>query len=267
MDELKIALIQPDIIPEETGKNLSAFGDIISSQIKVQPDILFLPEMFNSGFSKNLTGTAEEMDGPSIKFISKIAVQLNCPVMATLVIKEEGLLFNRQVTVFPDKKVKYSDKRHLFRLSEEYKVMRRGNQKSIVEVNTWKISPLICFDLRFPVWSKNSFQDGKYEYDLLVYLSNWPASRTNTWRSLLVARAIENLSYVVGVNRIGVDGFGTEHTGNSMVINPKGEILWEAEAGESVVKEICLSKRELVKIREEVPFGPDWDNFIILSGK
>ncbi len=263
MDELKIALIQSDIYWEDPEKNLASFSEIIARQVHSPVDIIFLPEMFNTGFSINHAKCAEEMNGISIQFLKEMARQRNCRMMTSLLIKEENIWVNRQVTVTPDGLCHYSDKRHLFRLSEEYKFLHPGKNKIIEDIQRWNVLPLICYDLRFPVWSKNTCSAGKYEYDLLVYISNWPSIRSNIWKSLLVARAIENLSYVVGVNRIGCDGFGAEHTGDSMVIGPQGKILLAAEPGRSVVCEITLSMTELLKIRESNPFGQDWDQFNI----
>lgn len=263
MDELKIALIQTNLFWEETNKNLASFSEIITNQVRDAVDIIFLPEMFNTGFTINVEKCAEEMDGPSMKFLQKMAHQKNCRIMTSLLVKEDGFFTNRQVTVAPDGSCISADKRHLFRLSEEYKVLRQGKKKNIVNIRGWNILPLICFDLRFPVWSKNTFHEGKYEYDLLVYISNWPASRTDVWQSLLVARAIENLSYVVGVNRIGADGFGADHTGDSMIVDPKGRVVFSAEPGKPGVSEVKLPMAKLQKIREQYPFGEDWDQFTI----
>jgi omega-amidase len=263
MEELKIALIQSDLYWEDPKKNIESFSKIIDTQIHFPVDIIFLPEMFTTGFSINLANSAEEMNGPSIHFLQETAQKRNCRIITSLFIREEKKLVNRLVIVSPDGSYHYSDKRHLFRLSEEYKVLTPGKKKIIENIQGWNVFPLICYDLRFPVWSKNTFNDEKYEYDVLVYISNWPTSRSDVWKSLLIARAIENLSYVVGVNRIGRDGFGTAHTGDSMVINPKGEILFSAEPNHPAVAEISLSMSELRKIRETYPFGQDWDHFTI----
>ena len=263
MEELKIALVQSDLYPEDPEKNLASFSEIIAREIHFPVDIIFLPEMFNTGFSINPSKCAEEMNGASVQFLKETARRRNCRIMTSLLIYEEESYVNRQVLLFPDGSCHYSDKRHLFRLSDEYKLLRQGKNKIIENIQGWNILPLICYDLRFPVWSKNTCKEGKYEYDLLVYISNWPSSRSNVWKSLLVARAIENLSYVVGVNRIGRDGFGADHTGDSMVIDPKGEILMIAEPGRPAVCEITLSLKELRKVRELYPFGPDWDQFSI----
>jgi omega-amidase len=263
MDELKIALIQSDISWEETEKNLAMYAEKIATKVSFPVDIIFLPEMFNTAFSINPAKCAEEMDGISIRFLKETARVRRCTLITSLLIREEQNYINRQVTVSPDDSVQYSDKRHLFRLSEEFKIFKGGKTRKIVGVAGWNILPLVCFDLRFPVWSKNTYKDGNYGYDLLVYLSNWPASRSFVWKSLLVARAIENLSYVIGVNRVGNDGFGTKHSGDSMVVDPSGRILTSAEPWAETVCEISLSKRDLLKFRETYPFGGDWDQFSV----
>ena len=162
----------------------------------------------------------------------------------------------------PDGTFQTYDKRHLFRLSDEYKVMQAGNRKIIGRIKDWNFLPLVCYDLRFPVWSKNTFRKGKHEYDFLVYPSNWPQSRAHVWKSLLIARAIENQAYVIGVNRIGTDGFGTRHGGNSLVVDPKGNILAEAGEKEEILR-ATLSLEELVLFRESFKIGLDWDQFTI----
>ena len=263
MDELKIALIQSDIGWEDPGKNLAMFSGIIATQVHDPVDLIFLPEMFNTGFTANPAKCAEKMDGPSVRFLQEVAKLRNCTMMTSILIQDGKTFTNRQVTVTPDGICHYSDKRHLFRLSEEFYHLRQGKKKVIENVQGWNILPLICYDLRFPVWSKNTYTEGKYTYDLLVYLSTWPASRSEVWKSLLVARAIENLSFVVGVNRIGSDGFGTDHSGDSMVINPKGQVIVAAKPGEERVDEVTLTMKELLKTRESFPFGQDWDQFTI----
>ena len=195
MEELKIALVQSDLSWEDPEKNIASFSEIIAKQIHFPVDIIFLPEMFNTGFSINHSKWAEEMNGPSVQFLQETAHERKCRIITSLFIHEGENLFNRLVIVSPDGSCHYSDKRHLFRLSEEYKFLNPGKNKIIEDIQGWNVFPLICYDLRFPVWSKNTFCDGKYEYDLLVYISNWPSSRSDIWKSLLVARAIENLSY------------------------------------------------------------------------
>jgi predicted amidohydrolase len=231
-------------------------------KISEPADLILFPEMFSTGFTTNTGTCAESMEGPSLTFLKEVALSTGSLVMGSILIREDQGYYNRLVSVFPDATCQTYDKRHLFRLSEEYKVMNPGDRKIIVGHKGWNILPLVCYDLRFPVWSKNKFRDGEYEYDLLVYPSNWPRSRRHAWKSLLMARAIENQAYVIGVNRIGPDGYGTPHAGDSLVIDPKGNILAEAGEEETILK-ATISLEELNLFRESFKIGLDWDRFII----
>jgi predicted amidohydrolase len=218
--------------------------------------------MFSTGFTINTKKCAGTMDGPSMHFLRETAGTKDCMVVGSLLIGEETDFYNRLVCMSPDGTFQTYDKRHLFRLSEEYKVMRGGNKKIIVRKGDWHFLPLVCYDLRFPVWSKNSYRNGKHEYDFLVYPSNWPLSRAHIWKSLLIARAIENQAYVIGVNRIGPDGYGTRHAGNSLVVDPQGMIVAEAGDKEEILQ-ATLSMEELSLFRESFKIGLDWDRFTI----
>jgi omega-amidase len=261
--DLNIVLLQSDIFWEDAGKNLAHFSDLIN-EIREPVDLVVLPEMFNTGFTTNTSRCAEIMDGPSMHFIKETAGKMNSTIIGSLLIVEGSGFYNRLVCMFSDGTFLTYDKRHLFRLSEEYKVMRSGSSKIIVQKDDWHFLPLVCYDLRFPVWSRNSYRNGKYEYDFLVYPSNWPQSRANVWKSLLIARAIENQAYVIGVNRVGTDGYGTRHAGDSMVIDPKGIILAEAGDKEEILS-ATLSIEELNLFRESFKIGLDWDHINIES--
>ena len=264
MKDLTLSLIQSDITWEERDRNLQSFEKWMDS-INESPDIILLPEMFNTGFSINPDACAETMSGETMNFLKSQSGKRNCMIIGSLMISENGDYFNRIICMRPDGQFDYSDKRHLFRLSEEYKMIRPGGKKIIVNWNGWKILPLICYDLRFPVWSRNYLTGGKdYNYDLLLYIANWPQSRAHIWRSLLVARAIENLVFAAGVNRIGTDGFGTAHCGGSMVIDPKGFIMAEAGKNKETVLTVKLFASDLLRVREKYPFGMDWDLFCII---
>jgi predicted amidohydrolase len=219
--------------------------------------------MFNTGFSISPGKVAEPMDGPSVRFLAEKAREMNAAIMATLLVAEGGSYLNRLVCMHPDGSFQAYDKRHLFRLSEEYRLISGGVSKTLVTVKGWRISPQICYDLRFPVWSKNTWKEGAYEYDVLVYLANWPGSRAHVWKTLLMARAIENQSYAIGVNRVGEDGHGTWHAGDSLVSDAKGQLLYEAEKGRESIATVTLSAQELALFRESFTIGPDWDRFII----
>ena len=262
MPDLRITLIQSDIFWEESPKNLELFGRMIDD-CRDPSDLIILPEMFNTGFSINPDRCAETMEGPSVSFLREKAEKKNCMMMGSLLISENNSYFNRLIAMFPDGSSVQYDKRHLFRLSDEYKVMSAGKKKIVAAWKNWKILPLVCYDLRFPVWSRNQWRGGEYEYDLLVYASNWPKSRSHIWKSLLVARAIENQCYVIGVNRIGKDGHGTAYSGNSLLIGPEGEILESADTEHPAVISTTLSMTRLMDFRKKYPFAPDWDHFTI----
>ena len=259
--DLNIVLLQSDIFWEDVAKNLAHFSSFVDD-IREPVDLVVLPEMFSTGFTINTRKCAEPMDGLSMHFLRETAGKLNCMVIGSLLIGEETGFYNRLVCMFPDGKFQTYNKRHLFRLSEEYKVMRAGDKKIVVQKGDWYFLPLVCYDLRFPVWSKNTYRNGKHEYDFLVYPSNWPQSRSNVWRSLLIARAMENQAYVIGVNRIGTDGYGIQYAGNSMVVDPKGIIIAEAGDKEEILQ-ATLSMEGLILLRESLKIGLDWDRFTI----
>ncbi|MCK9218812.1 MAG: amidohydrolase [Bacteroidales bacterium] len=262
MKDLKISLIQTTLFWEESRKNLDHFAELLNKIIEPS-DLILLPEMFNTGFSINPAVCAEKMDGTGLQFLKDQARKKNAFIMATLLIKEGDDHFNRLVCMAPDGTFQTYDKRHLFRLSEEYKIFKEGMKQLVVNVNGWKIHPVICYDLRFPVWCKNTYDEGEYGYDLLVCTANWPASRSNVWKTMLKARAMENQSFVAGVNRIGDDGNGTWHSGDSMVLDAKGNILWAAESGKEGIQTINLSATDLKIFRDSFTVGMDWDKFTI----
>ncbi len=262
MQDLNVTLIQTDLFWEEAKKNLDHFDQLLG-RISTPTDLILLPETFNTGFSSNPAACAETIDGPSMEFLRRQARKKNAVIMATLLICEGDGCYNRLVCMRPDGNFETYDKRHLFRLSEENRLFTAGNQPLVVEVNGWKISTIICYDLRFPVWSKNTWADGAYGYDLLVCLANWPESRSHVWKTLLAARAIENQAYGAGVNRIGTDGHGTGHSGDTMAIDAKGKVLYDAGEGMEEVKTIILSASELKLFRDSFTVGMDWDQFNI----
>ncbi len=262
MQDLSIALIQTGLFWEDPGKNFDHFTRVLD-KVTTPVDLILLPEMFNTGFTINTGKCGESTQGPSIQFLKKKAAEKETPIMATLIIGVGNDYFNRLVCVFPDGRMETYDKRHLFRLVEEYKILKGGKQKALINIKGWNISPIICYDLRFPVWSKNTYQNGEYEYDLLVCLANWPNSRAHAWKTLLPARAIENQVYAIGVNRIGDDGNGTYHSVDSMVADARGQIIAAAEAGREEIVTVTLSAQDLRQYRDSFTVGLDWDSFII----
>ena len=262
MQDLKVAFIQTELSWEDKTQNLKRFDEHLKS-INEEVDLILLPEMFNTGFSINPESCGEEMSGGGVEYLMKASQTFNAIVIGSLLVRTTGGFVNRLIAAHPSGKQETYDKRHLFRLSEEYRIFKEGNERLVVNVKGWKVRPLVCYDLRFPVWSKNTYSDGKYEYDVLVYVANWPESRSNVWKTLLVARAMENQVYCIGVNRVGEDGHGIYHSGDSMAVDAKGNILASITSGEEAVKIISLSGRNLELNRESFTLGMDWDRFKI----
>ena len=262
MNDLHITLIQSDISWENPEENIRNFGSLVD-KLPSPTDLIILPEMFNTGFSINPSKCAETSDGPTILFLKEKSSEKNCMIAGSLLMREGDAYFNRLVCMYPGSSWAQYDKRHLFRLSEEYRILKGGSEKVIVNRKGWNILPLVCYDLRFPVWSRNRWQNGSYDYDILVYCANWPKSRIHIWKSLLTARAIENQCYVIGVNRIGKDGTGTAYSGESLIAGPDGIILDSAPADQPVVIQSTLSMEKLVEHRKNYFFAPDWDRFEI----
>ena len=267
LKDLSIALIQPELIWEDIPANLAMLESMIS-QIKVPVDLIALPEMFSTGFSMN-TSIAERMDGTAIQWMKHIAAERNTVIAGSLMLYEgEGeqrKFYNRIIWMQIDGSYLQYDKRHLFSMSDEPKVFTAGNQRLTTTLHGWRICPMVCYDLRFPVWARNSINENRVaDYDVLLYLANWPQRRSVAWNSLLPARAIENLAYVIGVNRVGTDGDGIDCCGNSAAIDPLGEVLIRRES-EAEVLVLTLSHENLVKARRMYPFLKDGDRFELVK--
>ena len=251
-----VSLIQSDIIWEDKNSNLKKYQEQID---KIEStELIILPEMFTTGFSMNPKNISEKMDGETIQWMKDNASKMNSAICGSIIIEEDDKYFNRFIWVNPDNSIYHYDKRHLFSYAGENKNYTPGDSKIIIQYKGWKICPLICYDLRFPVWSRNS-----EEYDLLIYVANWPAKRKLAWRSLLVARAIENQCYVIGVNRVGIDNSGNLHSGETSIINALGEQLYIKSHSEDLYTN-DISKLELEKVRKQLPFLNDKDNFKIV---
>ena len=259
MEDLHITLVQASLHWEDRETNLSMFEEQIS-RMEEPTDLILLPEMFSTGFTMNAAKLAEDMDGAAVSWMKRIAAEKSVTLCGSLIIKENGNYYNRLVWMRPDGSLLTYDKRHLFRLAEEQKTYTPGSKKIITEIRGWKILPLICYDLRFPVWSRRTKTE---DYDLLVYVANWPDRRIHAWKTLLPARAIENQCYVAGLNRVGNDGNGIPHSGHSAVYDCMGESLAVTPAGKSVVTSVALSAETLAKCRRMFPFDRDADAFSI----
>lgn len=233
-------------------------------------DLIVLPEMFTTGFTMDARAVAEPMNLTTFRWLRQMAAQTGAVITGSYVVQEGGGYFNRLVWMQPDGQYDTYDKRHLFRMAGEDGIYTAGTRRLVKEWKGWRICPLICYDLRFPVWSRNQSQipdgvnDGQraFDYDLLLYVANWPAARRDAWNVLLQARAIENLSYVAGVNRVGEDGNGHPYTGESAIIGPKGEIMFR-QADAEVVHQQTLSLDELRAFRDKFPANLDADQFTI----
>jgi predicted amidohydrolase len=260
LSTLKLTLIQPHLYWEDKGANLTLLEQKIVG-LEAPTEVVILPEMFNTGFSMQPELHAETMDGSTVEWMRRIAMTQKIILTGSLMIQEKGQYFNRLIWMLPNGTFGHYDKRHLFAFAGEDQHYTPGNKRLIASVKGWKINLQICYDLRFPVWARQSSPN---EYDLLVYVANWPAKRSAAWKTLLVARAIENQAFVVGVNRVGLDGHQIAHSGNSMVVSPLGEVLYH-NADEEVVFQITLEKKELEQTREQFPFWKDADFFTIPS--
>lgn len=256
-DTLHIALFQMDLVWEDGSANLSKMDQWLS-ELGVPIDIVFLPEMFSTGFSMSVEGLAETMDGPAMQWIKKRSRELNVAICGSLIIQENNHYFNRLVFVEPDGKVHQYDKRHLFTMGNEEKYFYKGDKRLIVNYKGWRICPLICYDLRFPVWSRNNDA-----YDLLVYVANWPSQRDEVWNTLLRARAIENQAYVAGVNRVGTDGQKIRYSGYSQILDAKGNLLAHTDIHKEAIIKQKISFTELQRFRTAFPVLKDADSFYV----
>ena len=257
-DTINISIIQPDIVWEDKATNLKQYEQYISG-ITERRQVVVLPEMFSTGFSMSPERLAEPMTGATVVWMKEMASKYRCILTGSLIIEEDGKYYNRLLWVQPDGNIGHYDKRHLFAYAGEDKHYTRGEKRLIVQVNGWRICLLVCYDLRFPIWARNK----KEEYDVLLYVANWPQKRSLAWRTLLQARAIENMSYVVGVNRVGKDGKDIMYNGESAVYGPLGELLWQ-QAQDAVCHTVTLDKNSLSQSRTEYPFLKDADDFIIM---
>ncbi len=255
--DLTISLVQSSLFWQDTEANRKHLAKKINA-ISQNTDLIILPEMFTTGFSMNAALLAESMDGTTLRWMQDLAIQKDAVIVGSLIIQDHDLYYNRLIWMRPDGSLDFYDKRHLFAMAGEHNVYTAGSQRLIVTLHGWRICPMICYDLRFPVWSRNSDF-----YDLLIYIANWPDRRSYDWNTLLKARAIENQSYVAAVNRVGVDDLGHQYNGDSCVIDPGwNKVLYHKSHTEDT-HTITLSKEHLVKVRKRLPFLQDQDPFTI----
>lgn len=265
MNPLRLALIQTDLHWEDKEKNLQLLEEKVRA-VPAGTHITVLPEMFTTGFSMRPEALAEEMDGPSVAWMKRLAAEKRTVLTGSLIIREGGRYFNRLVWMLPNGQMGIYDKRHLFNHAGEGEHYTPGTQRFIASVNGWRILVNICYDLRFPVWSRQQYgAQMEYEYDAIIYTANWPERRSLAWRTLLQARAIENQCYVAGVNRVGTDGNGLYHRGDTMAADPLGEVLYhQADAEDTAI--VTFDPVHLRAIRQKLAFNEDADRFEIVNG-
>ncbi|MCR4681007.1 MAG: hypothetical protein K5636_05285 [Bacteroidales bacterium] len=255
---ITVGLIQADIKSHGLEVNLKHYEELLMAQITEEVNLLVFPEMFNCGFSADFDKDAEKMNGRSMEFLYQTARYFRADVVATLPIKEEGRLVNRLVWLSPDRLLGCYDKRHLF-LGSEQALCASGTKRTIVETLGQRWLPLICYDVRFPVWSRNSFTNNRFDYDCLIYTANFPAPREQALLKLAAARAIENQAFALVVNRIGCDGEGHLHKGGTTFFSPEGEILAQAKYNQEQVLVHQLDFEQLVQLRKNFPIAASWD--------
>ncbi len=265
MPALTLTLIQTDLHWEDRAANRKMLEEKIRG-VAGNTEIVLLPEMFSTGFSMRPEVLAETMEGETVQWMKRVAGENKLILAGSVIIKEEAgpSSYNRLVWMLPNGQCGIYDKRHRFAYAGEDEHYSAGEKRLIASVNGWKLNLLICYDLRFPVWARQQHSTDRPEYDVLVYVANWPERRIHAWKTLLPARAIENQCYVVGVNRTGDDGNGIHYSGESMVVDPLGEVLYTKKDAEDIFT-ITLDKTHLENIRERFPFWKDGDRFKIID--
>ena len=258
INNLVVSCIQTELVWENIDKNLDNFEDKLN-QISSETEIVVLPEMFTTGFTMNAQEMAEPMDGKSFYWMKEQSKKHNKIILGSIIVEDSSKYYNRCITMFPNGEYYTYDKGHLFRMEKENKDFTKGESKTIFKHKGWRVCTLICYDLRFPVWSRN-----QNDYDLLIYIASWPESRREVWNTLLKARAIENQSYVIGVNRIGSDGEGISYSGDTVIIDPKGRIITKANDYKDEIINAKISLNELNNFREKFPVDLDADDFKII---
>lgn len=252
---LKITIIQSHLLWENPVANRELFSEKINL-ISESTDIIVLPEMFTTGFTMNATPLAEQEQGETLQWMQQIARNKNAAITGSVIIKEDNNYYNRLFFVFPEGTYNKYDKRHTFTLAKEHETYTAGTEKLLINYKGWKICPLICYDLRFPVWARNT-----EDYDILLYVANWPNKRVSAWDALLKARAIENMTFCVGVNRIGLDGNGFEYSGHSAIYNVLGEQLTTQDYEKEFIETVTLEKKHITTLRDHLQFLQDRDLF------
>lgn len=268
MSTLTITGIQTHLYWEDAAANRKMFEEKINS-IPDKTEIVIIPETFSTGFSMRPKELAETMNGETVQWMKRMAIEKKVILTGSVIINDNGNYYNRLIWMLPTGQYGTYDKRHLFNYGGEGREFTPGTKRLIASAKGWKINLLVCYDLRFPVWARQTHplqqergSGGEAEYDLLIYVANWPDRRVHAWKTLLQARAIENQCYVVGVNRVGYDGNNINHSGESMVIDPMGEVLY-TKAHQEDIFTVTLHKEKLEEVRAKLPFWKDGDSFMI----
>ena len=264
LQDLRVSLVQAATVWHQPEANRDLYGALVRP-LAGRTDLVVLPETLTSGFSNEAVGEAETMDGPSVAWLRALAREVDAAVTGSLVIREGDRVFNRLLFATPDGGLAHYDKRHLFRMAREHERYAAGGPRLVVEWRGWRICPQVCYDLRFPVFARNRFDEaaGRFDYDLILWVANWPAPRRYAWQTLLRARAIENLACVAGVNRVGTDGNGIAYAGDSALLDALGQPLLELGAREAVAT-VALDAKALMDHRERFPAQLDADRFQLL---
>ncbi|PRH81349.1 amidohydrolase [Arenimonas caeni] len=263
MRDLRVSLVQGDTRWHDPAGNRDYYAGLVAP-LAGQTDLVLLPETFTSGFSNEALASAETMDGPTVAWLREQAARLGAVVTGSVQVREGEGVYNRMLWATPEGGLRWYDKRHLFRMAREHERYAAGRDAITVELAGWRIRPLVCYDLRFPVFIRNRFEAGRFDYDLLLFVANWPAARRHAWRTLLRARAIENLAYVAGVNRVGTDGNGFAYSGDSAALDFLGMDLADLD-DQAQVRTVVLSAEALAGHRERFPAQLDADRFTLLD--
>jgi predicted amidohydrolase len=263
MEPLRISLVQGDTRWHDAAANRAYYGRLVGG-LAGRSDLVVLPETFLSGFTNDTDANAEDMQGEGLRWLRNLAADTGAVITGSLVVQEDGRCVNRLLWMPPDGRHALYDKRHLFRMAREHERYAPGNERLIAELRGWRIRCEVCYDLRFPVWLRNRYdrEVGRFDYDLVLFVANWPASRRHAWRTLLRARAIENLAFCAGVNRVGTDGNGLDYAGDSAVLDFLGQPLVECGAVEQV-STVTLDPVALAAHRERFPAWMDADDFTL----
>lgn len=252
--DLRVTCIQFDVMAQQPEVNRRHLDEMLKSVENT--DVIVLPETFTTGFPADPNEFAEDVGGVTMRWMREKAEEKNCAVCGTIILKNNGF-YNSFIWIQPDGRYHIYNKRHLFTMGGELG-LNSGEERITIEWKGWRIRPFVCYDMRFPVWNRNSFKDGKFEYDVAIYCAEWPEKKSEVWNTLLRARAIENQSYIVGVNRVGIDNSNIKYKGESMILNMKGRVMVQAEEGENVFS-AELNKEELTAFREYFRVSADWD--------